>query len=80
MDVDADDAEIGAGVELEGSLGYADAARGLSVVDRAVAGQRRPRRKRSGRLSGKMSELPHLGGNLLVKHTLALGFGLELAR
>ena len=77
---DGGDAEIGTGVELDGSLGYADAARGLSVVGRAVAGQRRSRRKRSGRLSGNMSEIPHLGGNLLVKHTLARGFGLELAR
>ena len=46
-----------------------------SAVGRTVAGQRRTRRKRSGRLSGNTSEIPHLGGNLLVKHTLALGFG-----
>lgn len=31
---DGSDAETGAGVEFGGSLGYADAARGLSVVVR----------------------------------------------
>ena len=72
---DGGDAEIGAGVALSGSPGHADAVRGLSDVGHSVAGQRRTRGKRPGPLFGNPSEIPHLGGNLLVKQTLAPGFG-----
>ena len=72
---DGGDAEIGASVALGGSLEHADAVRGPWDVGRTVAGQRRTRGKRSGPLFGNPSEIPHLGGNLLVKHPLAPGFG-----
>lgn len=74
------DAEFGASVALGGSLGHADAVRGLSDVGGTMAGQRRTRGKRSCHLFGNPSEIPHLGGNLLVQHTVASGFGPEFAR